>query len=89
MKVKIYLRVAQGSGRGGAKVDASSKPNYKPIFTKNYRGETFFPTVAFAVNFEIPDELFKSAERTIADVVVGLKKAGVAAEVAIPDKIKK
>ena len=87
MKTKIYIRISRGNK--SIKVSAANKPNYSPFVEKNYRGEKYYPTVAFAVDLDIPDELFKTAEKSIAEIVVGLKKANIAAEVAIPGNIKK
>lgn len=84
MKAKIFLRVARGVR--GIKVEASNKPNYRPIMEKDFRGDKYFPTAAFAISLDIPDELFKQAEREIANIVVGLKKANIAAEVVVPGK---
>ena len=84
MKTKIYLKIARGVR--GVKVSASNKPSNAPFAEKSYRGDKYFPTVAFAIELDIPDELFKTAEKTIASVVVGLKQANIAAEVFVPGK---
>lgn len=86
MKTKIYLRVARGGKRSHCKVDASSRPNYKPLGLNNYKGEVFYPTVSFAINIEIPDELFRQAEQEIANIIVGSKKAVINTEILTPSK---
>ena len=69
MKTKIYLRIANPTGRGKTTVKASMKPDYSPIEgVKNWKQKhgTFYPTVAFAIEIDIPDESFKRAEKVIA-----------------------
>ena len=69
MKTKVYLRVASSNGKGKVAVRASSKPDYSPIegvkMWKKSHG-TFYPTVAFAIELDIPDEAFKKAEQVVA-----------------------
>lgn len=65
MKAKAYLRVAKT--RRGARVMASSRANRTPI-EDSYNQP--YPTVSFAVIFEIPDEAFKAGERVVAEVAV-------------------
>ena len=83
MKARIYLRVAKG-GRKGIRVAASSFPVYEPLKQNNYSSLTFFPTVSFAVDFEIPDELFRQAEIPIAEINVALKNAKVEGRLLVP-----
>jgi hypothetical protein len=83
MKVKAYLRFAVA--KRGVKIEASAKPVYDPIST--VPGE-FLPTVSFAVEFDIPDELFEQAERTVASVNVALNGAKVSGKMLVPE-IKK
>lgn len=85
MKTKIYLRVAKG-GRNGYRAEASAVPNYDPIkkqsaYNSHYE---FLPTVAFAVEFDIPDEMFKQSERVIASVNVAMKDAKITGEMLVP-----
>ena len=88
MKTRIYLRVAKVNNRRGYKVDASTTPNYEPLKTANYRSVEFHPTVSFAVDFDIPDGLFKRAEEVIGEINVGMAGAQVNAEVLVPDILK-
>lgn len=63
MRTTVYLRVGKSKDR--IKVEASPKPSYVPLKI----GQRFIPTVAFGVEFDIPDELFKGAA-----AIVGLMK---------------
>lgn len=81
--VKVYLRVGKartGSTRGRLYTSASTKVNHEPL--TNAQG--FVPTIAFAVNIEIPDHLFNNAEKVIADLKVTSSKADICAEVEAP-----
>ena len=86
MKYPIYLRVAKTGSRKGYKVSASSLPNNEPLNSGSYN-TTWFPTVMFAVNIDIPDELFNQAERVIAELNVSLKEARVSSEIVLPEGI--
>jgi len=84
MKVKIYLRVAKNTGgRTAFKVDARPTPDYRPLNKgQGTYTETPLPTAAFAVVLDVPDELFRHAERVLAEIEIPADKAVVAAEVA-------
>lgn len=85
MKAKVYLRVAKGVGRKGFKVEASPEPNFMPISTQGYRGGTdFHPTISFAMEFDIPDEMFKAAEQTIAQVNLAAKETQIEGAILFP-----
>lgn len=66
MKTKIYLRIATPNGKGKPAVRASLKPDYSPIEASYYKKGIFYPTVAFAIEIDIPDASFKRAEKVIA-----------------------
>lgn len=89
MKITTYIRVAQG-GKKGFRVDASNTPNPQPLkIAGGYnRPDEFLPTVSFAVNFDIPEELFNQAETIIGEINIGLKQALVTNEITIPKGIK-
>lgn len=83
MKYKVYMRIAQTSGRKGYKVAAAINPNYEPlVMAQGSRNERVAPTAAFAVEFEIPDEIFRLAERTLAEVEVKADDIRIPASVA-------
>lgn len=86
-KIRAYFRV--GRGRRGYKISASTRPNYEPIKNVSYNSYSFLPTVSFAVDFDMPDELFKQAEKVIGEINIALNKAEVAAEVQVPELKKK
>lgn len=68
MKTKIYLRITNKTGKGKPSVKVSMKPDYSPIESVGYYGRKskFYPTVAFAVEIDIPDASFKRAEEVVA-----------------------
>ena len=79
MKVKAHVRVGRDP-RGKHKIAVTSRPNPFPLEKGN--GEVL-PTVAFAVEFEVPDSAFREAERVLATVVIPEDRARVAAEVRV------
>jgi len=86
MNTRIYLRIAKTGNRRGYKVAASTTPNYAPLegnkgWNTNCKS---YPTVAFAVDFNIPDELFKQAERVLGEINITTKQARVATEIIVP-----
>lgn len=83
MATKIYVRVGKavrGSSRGRTYVSASTTVNHEPL--RNSQG--FVPTVAFAVEIEVPDHLFRNAEKVIASMKVTSSKADICAEIQAP-----
>jgi hypothetical protein len=86
MKYPIYLRVAKTNSRKGYRVTAGITPNNEPLNSGSYNTE-WYPTVAFAVNIEIPDELFNQASRIIAELNVAMKEAQVSTEILLPKGI--
>lgn len=87
MKARIYLRVAKNGYK--TKVDAGIKARNTPLHQQGYNGDkTFLPTVAFAVDFEIPDNLFNKAVQVIGTMNVTEKDAVVAAEVPSVKQLK-
>ena len=69
MKVIIYLKIAKGR-KGRVLIKSSTKPDYSPIETVKYgskHGDSY-PTVAFAINVDIPDESFRRAEKVVAEL---------------------
>ncbi len=78
MKIRTFLRVAK-SGPGKFKVEASTKASEDPIFkpAQYGRGKEALPTVGFAVDFEIPDQLFSKASVVVASINVATKDAAI------------
>lgn len=88
MKVRAYMRVSKNGYK--VKVDASTKMNVDPLFKiSSYQQKEFLPTVGFAVDFDIPDELFSKASVVIAEVNVGLKGAKILTALPVPEKVSK
>jgi hypothetical protein len=80
MKQRIYIRIAKNGYK--TKVEAGTKSNTQPLHIVRYRGEKLYlPTVAFAVDFEIPDELFSQAVKVVGEINITQDKAQVAASI--------
>lgn len=77
MKAKVYMRVGRKSNGGKPSVVGTAKPTL--AFLRDVNG--VIPTVAFAVELEIPDALFKQAENVIATIKVDTEKATIAAHI--------
>lgn len=55
MKTRLYGRIARG--RNGVKADAALQPRHRPL-SERYDGvERDLPTVEFAIELTVPDEL--------------------------------
>jgi hypothetical protein len=87
MKYPVYLRVAKTDSRKGYKVAASGTPNNEPLSNGQKWALRWYPTLAFCVNIEIPDELFEQSQRVIAELNVGMKAAQVTSEIVLPKGI--
>lgn len=81
MKARAYLRVAKGGGRKGYKIAVGASSSEEPLVDGH---KYALPTVAFAVDLNIPDELFRQAEKVIAEINVTARQAKIAAEVDAP-----
>lgn len=80
MKTRVYLRVARDK-RGKARVVATVKPNARPLEAGGARPLDFLPTVAFAVDLNVPDSMFDQASRVVAELTISEDTADIAAEV--------
>jgi hypothetical protein len=80
VKVRAHIRVGRNtqSARRPYRVDASASPNQMPLVSST--GHTL-PTVTFAIDLNIPDELFEQAQRVIAEITIPPEAAQIAAEV--------
>lgn len=85
MKTRIYLRVAKNpSGRTKAKVQAGAKPSSVPLTdSSGYE----LPTVAFAIDVDLPDAAFKQAEQVIAELTIPEGQYRVAADVRLAGEL--
>lgn len=81
MKVRTHLRVARTKA-GAAQVAATVSPSHKPL--SDPRGRAL-PTAAFALDLDLPDEMFRRAEQVLAEVMVDPQDVEIAAEVVTPD----
>lgn len=78
MKQRIYLRVAKKGQYGRVKVAASIKSSEDPIYSQTgYGSKEALPTVGFAVDFEIPDQLFSKASVVVATINIATKDAAI------------
>lgn len=83
MKAKVYLRVARHAhGRARRyKVEASPRPSHEPVRDSKQQA---LPTVAFAIELDLPDHLFDRAQAVIAEINITGSQAKIAAKVATP-----
>lgn len=84
MKCRVYLRVAQDDNRRGEhppyRLKATESPKYEPLADGSARP---LPTAAFALDLDIPDAVFRHAERVLAELVVPEDRATAAVEIAV------
>ncbi len=62
--MRIYLRI--GKTEKGHRVEADTKPSTRPLYTKTYSGEKYYPTISFAIDVNLPLDAFSQAERVVA-----------------------
>ena len=82
MKLRVYLRVAEGAR--GPRVAASSSPNYEPLMSGSGWQAKPLPTAMFALDLDVPDAVLHHAERVLATLAVDEHDAQVAAAVRPP-----
>ena len=85
MKQKIYIKIGKGS-KATPQISVTKTPSYAPMEEYDNGSKRFIPTVSFAVNLDIPDHLFKSAEKEVATINVTKKNAVVCVEVDMVDQ---
>lgn len=83
MKVTAYLRVATDERSRTAqgrrtKVVASNRPSDAPIYNS---ADEALPTVAFAIDLDVPDAMFRRAEDVVAELKVTPRSGKIAATV--------
>lgn len=88
MKTRIYLRVARKGLYGRVRVAASTVSNEDPIFIPASYGHAkeALPTVGFAVDFEIPDQLFSKASVVVATINIATKDAAILSGIPVVPK---
>lgn len=77
MKTRVHLRVARDK-RGRGKVVATLKPTDTPLYDG---GNDALPTVAFAIDLDVPDVMFSRAAQVIASITIPEEQATIAADV--------
>lgn len=87
-KVRAYIRVAKKGYK--YTVAASSKSSEDPIFrpAQYNRPKEALPTVGFAVDFEIPDQLFSKASVVVASINIATKDATILSGIPVASKKK-
>lgn len=86
--IRAYIRVAKNGYK--YKIDAATKHSPDPLWKQaSYGQREFLPTVGFAVDFNVPDELFSRASVVIAEINVGTKDAKILTSIPVPEKKKK
>lgn len=80
------MRVAKNGYK--YKIDATTKSNETPLVKKGSYGsaDEFLPTIAFAVDFDIPDEMFSKASVVIAEINLKSKEVKILSEIPKPAK---
>lgn len=83
MKVRAYIRVAKNGYK--VKLDASAKESGMPLFVPSgYKEKKYLPTVKFALDLVIPDDLFSTASRVLGEIDISAKDIQIAAELPMP-----
>lgn len=77
MKQIVYMRFAKSKKGSGLIVRASTRPCFESLTTGQGISQETVATVSFAVEFDVPDDLFKQAELVLATVDVETKKAKI------------
>lgn len=78
MIVRAHLRVAKHPRGGKHKIAVSTRPSPSPLTDSSLNA---MPTIAFAIDLNIPDEMFVQAQRVVATIDVS------ADDVTIPVKL--
>lgn len=76
-KVRAYIRVAKKGYK--YTLSASTKSTEDPIFkpAQYGRGKEALPTVGFAIDLEIPDQLFSKASVLVATINIAAQDAAI------------
>ncbi len=79
MKIRVYLRVAEGAR--GPRVHAGTSPNYAPLESGSGWQAKPLPTAQFALDLDVPDSVLHRAEQVLAALVIPEDSADVSASV--------
>lgn len=81
MKQTIYVRVGKHPRGGKSKVMTGSKPSHHAVTDSSGNP---MPTVSFAMELDVPDELFSQAQKVVASIKVGAEDVTVPVALARP-----
>lgn len=81
MKQTLYVRVGKHPRGGRSKVMSGSKVSHHPV--TDSQGNPM-PTVSFALEVEVPDELFTQAQKVVASIDVTAQDVTVPISIAMP-----
>ena len=81
MKQKVYFRFGKNK-KGTVTVKASTRLCHEAVKSGTGCYERVLPTISFAVNFDIPDELFEQAERVCANIELDAENTKIVAPLA-------
>jgi hypothetical protein len=62
MKIPVYLKI--GKSPKGPRVEAKTKPDFKPFDSGHYN-KKYYPTVLVKLNLDIPDKEFLAAKNEL------------------------
>ena len=86
-KVRGYIRIARNGYK--YKIDAGIKSNEQPLHLQTgYNEKQFLPTVLFAIDFDVDDNLFSRASKVIGTIVVNQANGVIAAELPTATELK-
>lgn len=85
MRARVFMRVGKAGSRSrkGYLVQAGLSPSYEPLSNSVGR---YLPTAMFALDLDIPDEMFEQAQQVLAEIVVNPEDLAIAAEVHTPER---
>lgn len=81
MKQTLYVRAAKHPRGGKSKVVTGTKPSHHALTDSSGNA---MPTVSFAVELNVPDELFSRAQRVVASIDVDAQDVTVPVSIAMP-----
>jgi len=82
-KAKLYVRAAMVDDE--ITIKASTKVNHEALSKYHGRTKYIFPTIYFAVDFDLPEKLFEQAEKVLATIDVDSDKVKIASTVVVPE----
>lgn len=87
-KVRAYIRIAKDpkpSQRGKQyKFEISDKAVTIPLSKGETYNRKFLPTISFAIDFDVPDELFEAATKVIGEISLTTENTAIEGSVLLP-----